>query len=127
MCLLCSPISTVSRSLRNWSSPLLWTCWKLHYASIQGGGTRAEPGNEARAQDVKDIREFVNRYFRTWSEQDMRGYDACFLPDACIHQISNQGDVSTMMKRPFVASQREYHQTAPQKAIEVPVSDGYSL
>ena len=27
-----------------------------------------------------------------------------------------------MMKRPFVASQREYHQTAPQKAIEVPVS-----
>jgi pyroglutamyl-peptidase len=74
---------------------------------------------EERPQDRKDIKEFIERYFSTWSKQDMKGYDACFMPDACIQHIDPKGRISTMPRVQFIASQRNYHRTSPVRTTEV--------
>jgi pyroglutamyl-peptidase len=72
-----------------------------------------------RRQEVKD---FIGRYFRTWSEQDMKGYNECFLPDACIQYIDSNGGLSTQSRVHFIASQTDYHRRARDRAVEVPES-----
>ena len=67
-----------------------------------------------------EVKEMVRRYFRTWSEQDMAGYNRCFLPEATIQFIDAGGEVSTSLRQAFIASQQRYHRTAPERAIEVP-------
>jgi hypothetical protein len=64
----------------------------------------------------------VDRYFRTWSNQDMKGYDACFLPDACIQLLDARGRLYTYSRERFVAGQAEFHRTSPHRATEVPES-----
>jgi hypothetical protein len=97
--------------------------WRLLYKSAPSN-VPAEPKDQgkptqAREQDVKDVKEFIGRYFSTWSNQDMKGYDACFLPDACIQHIDARGNLTTSSRPDFIASQREYHRTAPYKTTEV--------
>lgn len=81
-----------------------------------------EQGPPAADKDPRqaEVKEMVTRYFKTWSDQDMRGYDACFLPDAVVQHIDDRGRVSNSGRAEFVASQREYHRTAPEKTVEVP-------
>src|SRR3954447_2507379 len=74
---------------------------------------------EARLQEVRD---FVGRYFRTWSNQDMKGYDECFLSDAVVQFLDPRGFLETTPRRQFVAGQTEYHRTAQHRATEVPES-----
>jgi pyroglutamyl-peptidase len=71
---------------------------------------------------LADVRAFVERYFRSWSDQDMDAYDSCFLPEAYIQFIDDRGGVSTTGKRQFVAQQREVHRRAEVKNVEVPES-----
>jgi len=68
---------------------------------------------------LQGVKEFIGRYFRTWSDQDMKGYDECFLPDACIQYLDSQGGLSTYSRLQFVADQRDYHRRAPVRATEV--------
>lgn len=77
------------------------------------------PGDDPRQPEV---REFVNRYFRTWSNQDMKGYDECFMSDATIQFLDSRGLLDTSSRRQFVAGQAEYHRTAQHRATEVPES-----
>jgi pyroglutamyl-peptidase len=84
--------------------------WTMLY---QGETPKAK---EAKQQEIK---EFIGRYFSTWSAADMKGYDACFLPDAVIQHIDGQGRLSTTARVDFIASQRDYHRTAPHKTTEV--------
>jgi pyroglutamyl-peptidase len=68
-----------------------------------------------------EVKEMIERYFRTWSEQDIKGYNDCFLPEACIQQLElPAGRVATFSRPVFIASQRHYHQTSPQRTVEVP-------
>ncbi|MBM3996024.1 MAG: DUF4440 domain-containing protein [Planctomycetes bacterium] len=73
----------------------------------------------AREKDRKDITQFIKRYFSTWSNQDIKGYDACFAMEAVIQHIDERGNISTTLRPEFIASQREYHRTAPFKTTEV--------
>ncbi len=68
----------------------------------------------------QEVREFIGRYFRTWSDQDMKSYDSCFLPDAGIQHIDSRGRLSTYSRSNFISSQRDYHRNAPHKTTEVP-------
>jgi pyroglutamyl-peptidase len=77
--------------------------------------SQAEP-----APEHKEIKEFIHKYFRTWSEQDMKGYESCFAPEAVIQHIDGQGRLTTTPRVPFIASQRDYHRTSPFKTTEVP-------
>jgi pyroglutamyl-peptidase len=71
---------------------------------------------------LAEIRAFVERYFRSWSDQDMDAYDSCFLPEAFVQFIDDRGAVSTTAKRQFVAQQREVHRRAEVRNVEVPES-----
>jgi ketosteroid isomerase-like protein len=64
----------------------------------------------------------IRRYFRTWSEQDIDGYNDCFAPDACVQYLDapGTGRLSTTPRAPFIASQRDYHRRSPHKTVEVP-------
>jgi pyroglutamyl-peptidase len=81
-----------------------------------------EGENAAKDARYKEVKELVERYFRVWSAQDMKAYDACFLPDAVIQFIDGDGRLSTMPRKQFIATQRDYHLTAPHKTTEVPES-----
>lgn len=78
------------------------------------------PGPEAKDPRQAEVKEMVERYFRTWSNQDMKGYEDCFLPDAIVQFIDERGRVSNSGRAEFVAGQRDYHRTAPEKTTEVP-------
>jgi pyroglutamyl-peptidase len=85
---------------------------------------QAAPAKEG-AQKVDDprlpnVKKFVEHYFSSWSEQDMDGYDACFLPEACIQFIDPRGLIQTSGKARFVASQRAFHRSSTIRTIEVP-------
>jgi pyroglutamyl-peptidase len=71
---------------------------------------------------LADVRAFVERYFRSWSDQDMDAYDSCFLPEAFVQFIDDRGAVSTSGKRQFVAQQREVHRRSTDRNVEVPES-----
>jgi pyroglutamyl-peptidase len=96
------------------------------YAVYKGVPTAApaprasqEKPKDAREKDTKEIKEFIGRYFKTWSDQDIKGYDACFLPDASVQHIAANGGLTTYTRLQFIASQREFHRTSPVKATEV--------
>lgn len=77
---------------------------------------RRQRPEDPRQQEIK---EFIGRYFRTWSEQDMDGYGDCFLPEAAIQFVDSRSRLTTYSRQQFVANQRDYHRTAPHKATEV--------
>lgn len=80
----------------------------------------ADQVKDTREQQTKEIKEFIGRYFSTWSNQDMKGYDACFLPDACIQHVDGTGQLTTYSRVRFIASQRDYHRNSQHKTTEVP-------
>jgi pyroglutamyl-peptidase len=75
------------------------------------------PTPSARERDVKT---FIEHYFKSWSDQDMDAYDDCFLADACIQYIDDGGRLSSTPRARFVASQREVHRRSSVRSIEVP-------
>jgi hypothetical protein len=79
---------------------------------------RGKPG-AGRQQDIKDIKEFITRYFSTWSKQDMKGYDACFMRDACIQHLDATGGLTTSLRARFIAGQAEYHRNSKVRTTEV--------
>lgn len=69
-----------------------------------------------------EVEEFVRNYFGTWSNRDIEGYQACFLPAASIQFIDSRGELATYARAQFVASQRKHHRTARHRMTEVPES-----
>jgi pyroglutamyl-peptidase len=100
--------------------------WFMVYQSKTPPGTseQAADGPKPKPDDPRqqEVKEFVNRYFRTWSEQDMKGYNDCFMSDACIQFIDPRGRLHTYPRQEFIANQRDYHRNAPHRAKEVPES-----
>ena len=74
-----------------------------------------------KASDDKEIRSFLERYFATWSAQDMDGYGACFHDQARITFVGKGGRSESMGLTDFLHSQRMAHQTSPVKMNEVPL------
>lgn len=72
-----------------------------------------------RDEERKEVRDFITRYFKTWSDQDMKAYESLFLPDAAIQHIDSRGRVSTSMRPDFIQSQIDYHRGAEFKTTEV--------
>jgi hypothetical protein len=75
------------------------------------------PPNDPR---VAEVEELVRRYFRTWSNQDLKGYGECFMPGACVQFIGPNGQLEHSDLAPFLASQAECHRVAPHRMIETP-------
>ncbi len=105
--------------VRQFVQDMLETWHAVHRSPTPRGPV--EPVSQRKSEDPRhqQIKEFISRYFRTWSEQDMKGYDACFLPDACIQHIDAQDRLTTSSRSQFIASQRDYHRNATHRTTEV--------
>ena len=68
------------------------------------------------------VREMIERYFMTWSAQDLDRYGQCFIPQAVIQLIDPQGRVATMPLKRFLDGQRQSQQEAGQRMVETPES-----
>lgn len=84
----------------------------------------ARPKGEKQSQNARqnEVEQFVRRYFRTWSNQEMDAYGECFLPEACIQYVDAEGRLWTQSRAKFLQGQRSVHLNAPHRAVEVPES-----
>ncbi|MEO6845815.1 MAG: nuclear transport factor 2 family protein [Chthoniobacterales bacterium] len=69
-------------------------------------------GKEWRASleagpDADSIREFIGRYFNTWSVKDMTGYGGCFDSSAMVYFIKDGRVVLRQDKPDFISGQTE--------------------
>lgn len=87
----------------------------IEFAAGEETKGKANPGEA-------EIREFVQRYFKTWSDQDMKGYGECFAPGSVVQFIDPTGRIVSIDKENFVQSQEGYHKESSVRAIEVPVT-----
>ncbi len=72
-------------------------------------------------RDDTEARAFLERYFSTWSAQDMDGYGACFHPQARITFIADQGEAISQGVTDFLHSQKMAHQQAVTPMKERPL------
>lgn len=73
---------------------------------------------EAKADDG-DVRVFLEKYFATWSAQDMEGYGACFHEQARVSFVKD-GAPHTQGLTDFLHGQKLSHATATVAMVEVP-------
>ena len=83
---------------------------------VSGGPSAKAPA--ASAQTETEIRDFLTRYFSTWSAQDMEGYASCFHEQARISFVQPDGRVTTDTRSDFLHGQRLGHQTSPERMTE---------
>lgn len=86
------------------------------------GGRAQEADSVAADPREAAVRELIERYFLTWSAQDIDRYGQCFVPQAVIQLIDPQGRVATMPLRRFLDGQRQAQRTSPNRMVETPES-----
>lgn len=67
-----------------------------------------------------EIETFLNRYFSTWSAQDMEGYGGCFHPTARVTFVEKGGLASSQGLTDFLHGQKMGHERSPERMTEVP-------
>ena len=65
-----------------------------------------------------EVRQFINKYFESWSARDLKTYGECFHSRARVW-FTDQGP---MEKGPFLESQRQAHASSSYPLKEVPLS-----
>ena len=70
----------------------------------------------------KEVRELLDRYFKSWSNQDLVRYGQCFMPQAAIQMIDPDRGLVTMPLGPFLQSQQQAHQASRNRMTETPES-----
>ncbi len=79
----------------------------------------AEPaGKPATDPQEKEVRELLDRYFASWSNQDLMRYGQCFMPQAAIQMIDPQRGLITMPLTPFLQSQQQAHRASKNRMTE---------
>jgi len=77
---------------------------------------RTDDGEKAAVEQT------IRRYFQVWSDQDIEAYGALFMDDACIQYLDSNDQLATFSLAPFLAIQKEAHDTAEHRHTEVPES-----
>ena len=65
-----------------------------------------------------DIKPFLQKYFNSWSKNDMKSYRSCFHKDAVIVYIKNGTVANKQNLRSFIKGQSSYLATAAGKVRE---------
>ncbi len=80
----------------------------------------ADPAPKDAGKD--EVQQLIDRYFRSWSNQDLQRYGECFMPQAAIQLIAENGQLTTVPLAPFLKSQQEAHRNAANRMTETPES-----
>jgi hypothetical protein len=76
----------------------------------------ADPADQDARRD--EVRQLIDRYFQTWSAQDIQRYGQCFVPQAAVQVIDQDGKLVSMPLAPFLRSQQEAHRRAATPMVE---------
>jgi hypothetical protein len=71
--------------------------------------------NDPRRDEVQQL---IDRYFHSWSSQDINRYGQCFMPTAVVQIIDPEGRLASMPLSPFLKGQQEAHRKAAQPMTE---------
>lgn len=82
-------------------------------------GAAKPPAASVDARDA-DVRKLIERYFKSWSSRDLDRYGQCFMPQAAVQLVDEQGRLITMPLAPFLKSQKLAHERAKQPMTETP-------
>jgi pyroglutamyl-peptidase len=74
------------------------------------------------SEQEREVRDLIDRYFRSWSGQDLVRYGQCFVPQAAIQLIDSSGKLVTMPLAPFLKTQQEAQRNAANPMTETPES-----
>jgi pyroglutamyl-peptidase len=74
------------------------------------------------SEPEREVRDLIDRYFRSWSSQDLIRYGQCFMPQAAIQLIDSSGKLITMPLEPFLKTQQEAQRNAVNPMTEMPES-----
>ncbi len=79
----------------------------------------AEPtAKPATDPQEKEVRGLLDRYFASWSNQDLMRYGQCFMPQAAIQMIDPERGLITMPLGPFLQSQQQAHRASKNRMTE---------
>ncbi len=77
---------------------------------------------QAGPPDQAEIERFLDRYFSTWSNKDMQGYQDCFAPTARIAFVETSGQSASQGLTDFIHGQKVSHERTSEPMTEVPTS-----
>ena len=66
-----------------------WQAMTSAAAQVRGQSPDPSTSKIADSKQKQEVREFIDRYFRSWSNQDMDRYGQCFMPQAAIQLIDD--------------------------------------
>jgi hypothetical protein len=76
--------------------------------------------SDSQLAEEPAVRAFLERYFSTWSAQDMDGYAACFHESARVTYVADRsGNQRTETLSDFLHGQRMGHKTATEPMTEI--------
>ena len=101
------PCSSLPHLLR-WVLPLAAAFWLVGCGNEQTNTPKVAPEDPS----ITQVRTFLTRYFKVWSDRDMAAYEALFDPTAVVHFVDKSGKVIAIPRPPFIQSQRESHASA---------------
>lgn len=92
-------------------------------AAIFLAAAQRAPAQDAAAAKPADpretaVRQLIDRYFLTWSRQDIDRYGQCFLPQAAVQLVDPERGLTTIPLGPFLESQRQAHRRAEKPLTE---------
>jgi pyroglutamyl-peptidase len=86
------------------------------------GAAGARTLHQVADPQEKAVRALIDRYFVTWSAQDIDRYGQCFMPQAAIQLVNSEGGLITMSLRQFLMTQRKAHEENTEPMKETPES-----
>lgn len=113
-------LSPTEFAMRHVASPLLLVvagaCAMIAYAAP--AAPAAADADAAADPRETEVRLLLDRYFKSWSNQDLLRYGQCFMPQAAVQLIDPVGRLVTMPLEPFLKSQYEAHKAAKNRLTE---------
>ncbi len=113
-----SAMNSPTRSTPSWVYSFLCHFSCLLLLALASCAPQSAP---AAHPDEPAVRTFLDRYFSTWSAQDMDGYGGCFHPQARVTFV-HDGVADTQGLTDFLHGQKMGHQTASVPMKEIPTS-----
>jgi hypothetical protein len=82
---------------------------------------KSDAGAKADDPQPAEVKKFIEKYFRTWTNQEMDAYGDCFWPNAVVQYIDAQGNIDTQQLRDFLAAQRRFQTQRPGKEVPLKI------
>jgi hypothetical protein len=105
--------STFRRHPRKWlAAAAALACLPL---ATRSTAADAPPNADPRRDEAQQL---IDRYFRSWSSQDIQRYGQCFMPTAVIQILDPEGRLASMPLGPFLKSQQDAQRNVAQPMTE---------